>query len=152
QLPSDAPEQQLTVRAHFKCGEVRDVTALSVFSVNDLEAASVSRNGLVQFKQTAEVSVLVRYLNQFASARLTYVRTDPHFVAQTPKPANMIDELVFARQRELQLLPAPVASEEVFLRRVYLDVIGTLPSPDEAQSFLDSRDADKRLKLIDKLL
>jgi Protein of unknown function (DUF1553)/Protein of unknown function (DUF1549) len=152
QLPSDAPEQQLTVRAHFKSGEVRDVTELAVFSVNDLEAASVSRNGLVHFKQTAEVSVLVRYLNQFASARLTYVRTDPKFVFQAPKPANTIDEQVFARQRELQLLPAPVASDEVFLRRVYLDVVGSLPTPDEARSFLDSRDADKRSKLIDKLL
>ncbi len=152
QLPSDAPEQQLTVRAHFKSGEVRDVTELTVFSVNDLEAASVSRNGLVHFKQTAEVSVLVRYLNQFASARLTYVHTDPQFVFQAPKPANFVDELVFARQRELQLLPAPVASDEVFLRRVYLDVIGALPTPEEAKSFLDSRDADKRSKLIDKLL
>jgi hypothetical protein len=152
QLPSDAPEQQLTVRAHFKSGEVRDVTALSVFSVNDLEAASVSRNGLVQFKQTAEVSVLVRYLDQFANSRLTYVRTDPKFVWQAPKSANAIDALVFPRQRELQLLPAPIASDEVFLRRVYLDVIGALPAPDEAQSFLDSRDPDKRSKLIDKLL
>jgi hypothetical protein len=152
QLPSDTPEQQLTVRAHFKGGEVRDVTALSVFSVNDLEAVSVSRNGLVQFKQTAEVSVLVRYLDQFASARLTYVRLDPKFVWPAPKPANTIDELVFARQRELQLLPAPVASDEAFLRRVYLDVIGALPAPDEAQAFLDSREADKRSKLIDTLL
>jgi Protein of unknown function (DUF1549)/Protein of unknown function (DUF1553) len=151
-LPSDAPEQQLTVRAHFKSGEVRDVTELAVFSVNDLEAASVSRKGLVHFQQTAEVSVLVRYLNQFASARLTYVRTDPKFVFQAPKPANAIDEQVFARQRELQLLPSPVASDEVFLRRVYLDVVGALPTPDEAKSFLDSTDADKRSKLIEKLL
>jgi Protein of unknown function (DUF1553)/Protein of unknown function (DUF1549) len=152
QLPSDAPEQQLTVQAHFKSGEVRDVTELAVFSVNDLEAASVSRKGLVHFQQTAEISVLVRYLNQFASARLTYVRTDPNFVFQAPKPANTVDEQVFARQRELQLLPAPVASDEVFLRRVYLDVVGALPAPDEARSFLDSGDADKRSKLIDKLL
>src|SRR5579872_713013 len=151
-LPSDAPEQQLTVHAHFKSGEVRDVTELAVFSVNDREAASVTRNGLVRFKQTAEVSVLVRYLDQFGNARLTYVRTDPDFVFQAPQPANYIDELVFARQRELQLLPAPVASDEVFLRRVYLDVIGALPTPDEAKAFLDSKEADKRAKLIDKLL
>jgi Protein of unknown function (DUF1553)/Protein of unknown function (DUF1549) len=151
-LPADAPEQQLRVKAHFKSGEVRDVTEVAVFSVNDLEAASVSRGGLVRFRQTAEVSVLVRYLDQFASARLTYVRTDAKFVFQAPKPANFIDELVFARQRELQLLPAPVASDEVFLRRVFLDVIGALPTPDEAKAFLDSRDADKRAKLIDKLL
>jgi hypothetical protein len=151
-LPADAPEQQLRVKAHFKSGEERDVTELAVFSINDREAASVSRGGLVRFQQTAEVSVLIRYLDQFASARLTYVRTDPNFVFQAPKPANFVDELVFARQRELQLLPAPVASDEVFLRRVFLDVVGALPTPEEAKAFLDSRDADKRAKLIDKLL
>ena len=152
QLPSDDPVQQLAVRAHFKSGEVRDVTELAVFSINDSEAASVTRGGLVRFKQTAEVSILVRYLNYFTSARLTYVRTDPNFVFSAPKPANYVDEAVFARQRELQLLPAPVASDEVFLRRVYLDVIGALPTPEEARAFLDSKDADKRAKLIDKLL
>jgi hypothetical protein len=151
-LPGDIPEQQLGVQAHFKSGEVRDVTALAVFSLNDADAASVSPSGLVRFKRTAEVSVLVRYLNSFASSRLTYVRSDPKYVFAAPKPTNYIDELVFARQRELQLLPAPVASDEVFLRRVYLDVIGGLPTPDEARAFLDSKDPDKRAKLIDRLL
>jgi hypothetical protein len=151
-LPGDRPEQQLTVRAHFQSGEVRDVTALAVFTTSEREAASVAPTGLVRFKQTAEVSVLVRYLDQFASARLTYVRPDPKFVFNAPKAANYIDDLVFARQRDLQLLPAPVASDEVFLRRVYLDAIGALPTPEEARDFLDSKDPDKRAKLIDRLL
>ena len=116
------------------------MTVLAVFSVNDAEAASVTPDGLVRFKHTAEAAVLVRYLDQFASARLTYVRTDPNFVFKAPQPANYIDQHVFARQRELQLLPAPVASDEVFLRRVYLDVIGALPTPEEARAFLDSKD------------
>ena len=133
-LSGDTTDQPLTVRAHFKSGEVRDVTQLAVFSLNDAEAATVSPTGLVRFKQTAEVSVLVRYLDQFASVRLTYVRPDPTFMFSAPKEANYIDEHVFARQRELQLLPAPVASDEVFLRRVYLDVIGALPTPDEAKA------------------
>jgi Protein of unknown function (DUF1553)/Protein of unknown function (DUF1549) len=151
-LPADTLEQQLIVRAHFKNGDVRDVTQFAVFSIDDAEVASLSSAGLVRFKQTAEVSVLVRYLDQFASARLTYVRTDPKFVWSAPKPANAIDEHVFARQRELQLLPALVAADEVFLRRVHLDVIGVLPGPEEARAFLDSKDPEKRAKLIDRLL
>jgi hypothetical protein len=151
-LPAGTLTQQLTVRAHFKSGDVRDVTALAVFSVNDAEAASVNRAGLVRFTRTAEVSVLVRYLDHFASARLTSVRPDAKFVFHAPRPANFIDQHVFARQRELQLLPAPVASDEVFLRRVHLDVIGTLPTPEEARAFLDSKDPGKREKLIDRLL
>ena len=151
-LPADNPTIQLKALAHFQDGEVRDVTELAVFSVNDTEAASVTPNGLVRFNHTAEVSILVRYLDRFATARLTDVRPDPKFVFTAPKPANYIDELVFARQRELQLLPAAVASDEVFLRRLYLDVIGSLPTTDEARAFLDSADPDKRARLIDCLL
>ncbi len=151
-LPGDTAEQQLTVHAHFKNGDVREVTSFAVFSLNETESASISPMGLVRFKKTAEVSVLVRYLDQFASARLTYVRTDPAFVWSAPKPANSIDEHVFARQRELQLLPAAVVSDEVFLRRVCLDVTGSLPGPEEARAFLDSKDPEKRAKLIDSLL
>ena len=151
-LPASDPVQQLTVRAHFKSGTVRDVTALAVFSINDSEAASLSPDGRVRFEQTAEVAVLVRYLDHFASARLSWVRPDPSFAFRAPSPANFIDEHVFARQRELQLLPAPLASDEVFLRRVHLDVIGALPTPEEARAFLDSTDPQKRAKLVDRLL
>src|SRR5437764_726506 len=82
---------------------------------------------------TGEAAVLVRYLDQIRSARLTYVRTDPKFVHQAPPPANDIDKHVFAKQKELQLNPAPLCSDEVFLRRVHLDTIGVLPTADEAR-------------------
>ena len=151
-LASAAPTQQLSVRAHFYSGEVRDVTDLTVFSVNTAGAATVSASGFVEFQRTGEASVLVRYLDQIRSARLQYVRNDPTFVFKGPPPANEIDRHVFAKQKELQLNPAPLATDEVFLRRVYLDTIGVLPSADEAQTFLDSKEPAKRAKLIDKLL
>ena len=80
------------------------------------------------------------------------MRTDPKFVFKAPAPTNDIDRLVFAKQKELQLNPAPLATDEVFLRRVYLDTIGVLPSADEARAFLDSKDPARRAKLIDQLL
>jgi Protein of unknown function (DUF1553)/Protein of unknown function (DUF1549) len=151
-LPSDGPTKQLTVRAHFKSGEVRDVTDLTVFSVNTAGAATVSAGGFVEFQRTGEASILVRYLDQIRSARLQYVRIDPKFVFKGPAPANEIDRHVFAKQKELQLNPAPLATDAVFLRRVYLDTIGVLPTADEARTFLDSKDPQKRAKLIDRLL
>ena len=146
------PQQQLAVTARFNDGSARDVTALAVFSVNDADSASVSAQGLVRFARGGEASVLVRYLDQFGASRLTFIQDDPGFVFSAPRPANFIDDLVFAKQRRLQLLPAPLASDEVFLRRAHLDVIGTLPAPEEARAFLDSKDAGKRAKLIDRLL
>lgn len=151
-LPSAAPSKQLSVRAHFLTGEVRDVTDLAVFSVNTAGCATVSPEGLVEFNRTGEAAVLVRYLDQIRSARLTYVRPDASFVFKAPAHANDIDRHVFAKQKELQLNPAPLATDEVFLRRVYLDTIGVPPTAEEARVFLDSKDADKRAKLIDKLL
>jgi hypothetical protein len=151
-LHTASPRQQLAVRAHFEDGIIRDVTELTVFTSSDPTVARVSASGLVEFQKTAETSILVRYLDQITSSRLTYVRRDPAFVSKSLTPANFIDEHVFAKQRELQLAAAPLAPDHVFLRRVYLDLIGTLPTEAEAREFLDSKDADRRAKLIDRLL
>jgi hypothetical protein len=151
-LASDVPTKQLTVRAHFYNGEVRDVTDLTVFNVNTAGAATVSPAGFVEFQRTGEAAILVRYLDQIRSARLQYVRTDPKFIFKSPPAANEIDRHVFAKQKELQLNPAPLCTDEVFLRRVYLDTIGVLPTAEEARTFLDSKDPARRAKLIDELL
>jgi hypothetical protein len=63
-----------------------------------------------------------------------------------------IDDLVFARLARLGVQAAPRSSDAVFVRRVYLDLIGTLPTPDEARAFLADQDANKRARLIDCLL
>ena len=70
----------------------------------------------------------------------------------TPQNQNPIDNLVFARLKELNIQPARVCSDAVFVRRVYLDVIGTLPKGYEAEQFLVSADPNKRRALIDRLL
>ena len=73
------------------------------------------------------------------------------------KPAELtqehqIDALVFGRLRQLDIQPARLCSDEVFVRRVYLDVIGTLPTAEEARAFLLNSDPNKRSNLIDQLL
>lgn len=65
---------------------------------------------------------------------------------------SRIDELVLIKLKQTGMAPSARCTDEVFLRRVYLDVIGTLPTPAEARSFLANRNADKRSKLIDSLL
>jgi hypothetical protein len=63
-----------------------------------------------------------------------------------------IDDLAFDRWKRLGIQPANPCSDEVFVRRAYLDVIGTLPSPEEASQFLSDQDPNKRSALIDRLL
>ena len=151
-LSERLPKQQLVAIAHFSDGEARDVTDLAVFSTNEKETATINSSGLVEFNRTAEASFLVRYLDRITGVRLSYLQRDPEFVFRSPVESNAVDRQVFAKQRDLQLLPAEVTRDETFLRRVYLDVIGCLPTPDEARRFLDSKDANKRATLIDELL
>ena len=76
-----------------------------------------------------------------------------HFEGETwSAPANFIDACVLAALRKRGIEPAPLCSDEVFIRRVYLDVIGTLPEPSEVVEFLDDSRPDKRAVLIDTLL
>ena len=69
-----------------------------------------------------------------------------------PTARGRIDELVLGRLKQLGITPARVCSDGVFVRRAYLDVIGTLPTAEESRQFLQDADPDKRRKLIDRLL
>ena len=71
---------------------------------------------------------------------------------EPPTPQGRIDELVFAKWKQLGIEPANRCSDAVFLRRAYVDVLGTLPTVDEARAFLNDKSPDKRKKLIDTLL
>lgn len=82
-------------------------------------------------------------------------RSDPYSLqspASSLKSAGPIDDLVFARLERLGIESASLCSDAVFLRRAYLDVIGTLPTPQETRKFLADRDPDKRSALIEHLL
>lgn len=151
-LQEGHPRQQLIALAHFDDGTSRDVTDLTVFTTSNTGDTTVSNDGLVEFQRTAETAVLARYLDQFSMARISYIRHDPQFASPPRSEANYVDRFVFSKQRELQLLPAAEASDEVFLRRVYLDCIGVLPTVREAQAFLASKDPQRRVRLIDQLL
>ena len=77
----------------------------------------------------------------------------PAFESPAPLSApSPIDRLVFHRLKQLAIEPAPLSSDAVFLRRAYLDVIGTLPTAQEASDFLADRDPAKRAALINRLL
>lgn len=67
-------------------------------------------------------------------------------------PNNRIDELVLAKLKVMGIPPSDLCTDAVFLRRVYLDTIGLLPTPDEARAFLADKEPQKRARLIDRLL
>jgi len=151
-LKAPARTQQVTVNAHFADKSVATVSRLTVFRSSDESVAKVDVNGLVTFARTGEVAIQTKYLNETVSVRLTFVEPDPKFVWPNPPTNNYVDELLFAKLKLLQIPPSELAGDAEFLRRVYLDLLGVLPTPAEADAFLTDTDANKRSKLIDALL
>ena len=93
--------------------------------------------------------VLMAVLSGAVAAR---AQTSPFESPGPPVPQGEIDTIVFGWLKQLDIPPAHPCSDAVFVRRVYLDVIGTLPAAREASSFILSHDPDKRAKLIEQLL
>ncbi len=141
----------LKVKATFSDGSQRDVTRLAVFEPSNL-LTRVDAEGIASRERFGETAVLVRYLNRQATAQLAWVPERKGFVWKDVPEANFIDRHVFAKLQLLRMQPSELASDSVFLRRVYLDTLGVLPNADEVRAFLADPRSDKRTRLIDVLL
>jgi hypothetical protein len=142
----------LKVTALFSDGSREDVTALSVFSSNDDAVLKVSPAGLVTAQGgTGDAAIMVRYAGQFAGP--VYGAT-MHVPSTTPAapPTHPVDRAIYAKLRQLNIAPSSLCSDEEFIRRAYLDIIGTLPTAADVRMFAGSQARDKRAVLIDQLL
>ena len=147
--------QPLTVHAFFSDGTKRDVTRWARFTSTDATVAEVDEaTGLAKVIGYGEGAISVWYSGQIALARITSpwpsVIPDEVF-ARTPK-RNVIDKRVIEQLRRLNLKPSKPSSDSEFIRRVYLDVVGMLPTPQETKAFLADTSETKRDDLIEKLL
>ena len=146
-----AGKQQLLVTAHLSNGHQEDITSEVLYASNNSDVVKVSSEGLVEAVKPGETAVLIRTPGHNLSASIGVVSRP---VANYPKiaPRNFIDEQIFAKLRRFQIIPSDLASDEEFLRRVCLDVTGTLPPAHRVREFLADRDPKKREKLLEILL
>ncbi|HWB00742.1 MAG TPA: DUF1549 domain-containing protein, partial [Pirellulales bacterium] len=151
-LNRPAKTQQMLALAHFSDGSIRDVTELAQFSSSDEAVATVDEHGLVTSENRGESAILVRYLEIMETSYLTFLEEVEGFRWPNPPESNFVDKHVFAKLKLLKILPSDLSSDEEFVRRVYLDVIGLLPTIDETEAFLSDKNPQKRAKLIDTLL
>jgi hypothetical protein len=143
--------QQLRVTATDRSGRAYCVTAEAEYDSNAKSIATADRQGLVQAETIpGEAAILVRYLGQVAVCRITIPRAGVTFVR--PPENNFIDRLVWDKLERLGIPPSNLADDATFLRRAYLDVIGTLPTAEEARTFLGVADPQKRSRLVERLL
>ena len=144
--------QQLVALAHFSDDTIRDVTDLAKFSSSDEAIASVTTDGLVVGSERGQAAILVRYLENVETVTLTFVRDIEGFVWNDPPENNYIDQHVHQKLRQLQFIPSGMCSDQEFIRRIYLDVIGVLPTVEEVTAFLEDTGEDRRARLVDSLL
>jgi hypothetical protein len=145
--------QQLRVVARYSDGREADVTAHARFQSNNDGLASVSATGLVSAGEVpGEAAVMASYMNAVDVFRAVVPRAGRIEKWPDLPENNFIDGLVYRKLRKLNVLPSEVCDDADYLRRVYLDVIGTLPTADEARRFLGDKRSDKRARLVDELL
>lgn len=148
---SEGDSQQLRVVVTYDDGTTRDVTHLALYDSMGEGVATVDSHGLVEAVGPGQAAIMVRFQGQAkVSMAMLPHRTDADlsdFVVQ-----NFIDEEVKKHWQQLGVIPAGLCSDEVFIRRAFLDSIGTLPSQEKVESFLASDQPDKREQLVDELL
>ncbi len=143
--------QQLVVMAHLSNGWSEDISDQVLYASNNPDVVSVDGDGRVTAVAKGETSIMIRAAGQAVTA-LAGVITDviPNY-PDVPK-TNLIDEYVFAKLRRFNIVPSELSSDAEFLRRVCLDLAGTLPPPKRVREFLSSQDPLKRDKLVETLM
>jgi hypothetical protein len=144
--------QQVAVTAHYSDGSVEDITRRAQYESNDTEVAVVDADGLVRsLALSGEAAVMARYQGQVTVFRAT-VPLGVSVPEYTFEPKTLVDRYTQAKWRQLGIVPSASCSDEEFIRRVSLDVSGTLPTPAQLRAFVNDADPAKREKLIDTLV
>lgn len=150
---SDAKPVQLRVVAVWKDGSQEDVTPLCRFRTNDDSVVSVSDDGTLTVEGRGDTHVIAFYDNGVGAVPVMQAVSDrtgdnyPKLTATTE-----IDGFVQMKLRKLGIVPSELCSDTEFLRRVSIDLTGTLPTPDEVTEFLADTSGVKRQRKIDELL
>ncbi|MBA4019844.1 MAG: S-layer related protein (Precursor) [Pirellula sp.] len=143
--------QQLRVTATYEDGAVRDVTALAKYDSMDEGFVSVTSSGMARAIGKGQAPIVVRYEGHAEATILTVPYSDK-IELKGWKNNNFIDELAEAKFREVGIEPSELCDDATFVRRAYLDAVGTLPTVSQVQAFIDSKSPNKRAELIDALL
>jgi hypothetical protein len=148
-------EVQLVVTATYSDATSRDVTSRTQYQSSEMGIVGVSPAGLVKAGLIpGEATIMARYMNLIATCHVAIPlpgEVPAELFAGLPRQ-NFIDGHVWTKLQSLGITPSAPCDDAKFLRRVHLDLIGRLPTPDEVRAFLADGDASKRARIVDELL
>ncbi|MFN7920509.1 MAG: DUF1549 and DUF1553 domain-containing protein [Bryobacteraceae bacterium] len=151
-LVGKGTSQKLAVIGRMSDGTTVDLAGDVRYAVNDEAVVSAVKDGAVTAKGRGLTVVMARAFGKTATAQMIVIDQTAGTAYRSLAPNNFIDEHVFAKLRQANIEPFPVSNDRTFVRRVFLDAIGVLPTPHEVEAFTADTRADKRARLIDSLL
>jgi len=153
-LEGNGSQQRFVVRGLYSDGSDRDVTSLAVMSSSDDQTCGFDIASAVATAGDQGEGYIMARFGSFAVVSKVIV-IPQGLTMEWPADAvaaNYIDEEIFNKLKKLRIPPTTRTSDEIFVRRLYMDILGALPSADETRAFLADAAPDKRAKLIDTLL
>jgi len=148
-------QQPLVVMARYSDGSTRDVTGLAAFQSNESAIVAVDPAGVMQASMLpGEAAVMARYMGRIAVCNVIIPlpgSVSADLYEHLPRH-NFIDGLVWNKLQSLGITPSMPAPESTWLRRVYVDIIGRLPNPDEIREYGADSSTDRRARVIERLL
>ena len=143
---------QLVATATFTDGTKRDVTWLTKFDSNDPAYLTITSGGKAKAVRNGASAVRAMYLTEVAVTVFAMPFDRPVDEKRFTAANNVVDTHVFAKLKELRIEPSDGCTDDEFIRRVFLDACGILPTAAEVSSFVSDKDAKKREKLVDAVL
>jgi hypothetical protein len=151
-LEGEGATQRMTVRAKYSDGTDRDVTSLARYMTNNDVSAKIDDDGKVTAGARGEAYVFARFSTFTIGAQAIVIPKGVKYEWTNVAEKNYIDTLVHNKLKILRMIPSEVCTDETFLRRAFLDIIGVLPGKDDYEKFMGDKSADRREKLVDDLL
>jgi Protein of unknown function (DUF1549)/Protein of unknown function (DUF1553) len=151
-LDGKGATQRLVVRAKYSDGTDRDVTNLAVFLTSNDNAAKVTPDGVVTADNRGEAFIMARFATFTVGSPFVVLPKGLKFNFPSVPENNYVDTLIHKKLRDLRIAPSELCTDEAFVRRAYLDVVGLLPTPEEHDRFMKNPASNKREALVDELL
>src|SRR4051812_4145182 len=145
--------QRVVVIARYPDGTSRDVTRDAVLSSSNEEVAKIAQARITAIRR-GEAAVLVRYEGTYAGVSISVMGDRAGFAWQPMPEYNYIDSFINHKLQKQKILPSDECTDGEFLRRVYLDLTGIVPTSEQSRAFLEDSTPgkEKRQKLVDHLM
>nr|WP_146516773.1 DUF1549 and DUF1553 domain-containing protein [Rubripirellula amarantea] len=155
-IEGEGSKQRFVAVATYSDGSTRDVTRLAAFTSNNSGTAAIDNEGTVTAGRRGEAFVMARFDTHTVGSQVLAL---PEGLQYEPPKANpdageksYVDQMVERKLQQLRITPSGQCTDEEFIRRATIDIVGLLPTEEEYHEFIADVGDDKRARLIDRLL